>query len=207
MRSLRGSPGVFLALLLVIWIGLPLFPEDTGVRFGMGYRVFFTVMLFLSGLLFWLLGKETVPLPRSTAGVVGSVTAVFLVTVGLLVVAGLVYPQFELPQAPEAVSEDAAERGKGLFLSSNVGCFRCHTIKDVGGPLGRPRGPDLTEVASRAGGRVSGLTAEEYLPEKIRAGKTYKFTVPDYTPIMPEFGQLLTDEQMDDLVTFLLSLE
>ena len=173
----------------------------------MGYRAFFTVMLFLSGLFFWLLGKETVPLPRSTAGVLGSLTAVFLLTVGLLVAAGVVYPQFDLPQAPEAVSQDAAERGKGLFLSSSVGCFRCHTIKDVGGPLGRPRGPDLTEVASRARGRVSELTAEQYLHEKIRAGKTYEFLVPDYTPIMQEFSKILSAEQIDDLVTFLLSLE
>ena len=173
----------------------------------MGYRAFFTAMLFLSGLVFWLLGREAVPRPRSTAGVLGSVTAVFLLTVGLLVAAGVVYPQFDLPQAPEAASQNAPERGRGLFLSSSVGCFRCHTIKDVGGPLGRPRGPDLTEVASGAGGRVSGLTAEEYLSEKIRAGRTYKFTVPEYSPIMPEFGKLLTDEQVDDLVAFLLSLE
>ncbi len=173
----------------------------------MGYRAFFTAMLFLSGLVFWLLGKETVPLPRSTAGVLGSLTAVFLLTVGLLVLAGVVYPQFVLPEPPEAASQDAAERGKGLFLSSSVGCFRCHTIKDVGGPLGRPRGPDLTEVASRAGSRVTDLTAQQYLREKIKAGKTYEFLVPDYTPMMQEFGKILSAEQIDDLVTFLLSLE
>ena len=70
--SLKGQPGVFLALLLVIWVGLPLVPESTGLRFGVGYRSFLTVMVLLSGLLFRLLEVDRVPVPRSTTGVMGS---------------------------------------------------------------------------------------------------------------------------------------
>ena len=84
-----------------------------------------------------------------------------------------------------------------------MGCFRCHTISGKGGT----RGPDLTDVASRAGERVPDLSTEQYLLEKVKAGGTYDYTVPEYVPMMPEFGKLLTDEQLQDLVTYLRSLQ
>jgi mono/diheme cytochrome c family protein len=203
VEGLTTFPAAFLVLLALIWVGLPLIPEDTGLRFGMGYRVFFTAMTLLGGLLFWLLGRDSIPVPSSTTGVMGSLIGVFLLTVGLLVLAGVAYPQFELPLPPEAVAQDAAERGEGLFWSGTVGCFRCHAISGKGGT----RGPDLTGVASRAKERVPGLTAEQYLTEKVKQGASYEFTVPEYTPMMPQFNKILADEQLEDLITFLLTLE
>ncbi|MEE9199614.1 MAG: c-type cytochrome, partial [Dehalococcoidia bacterium] len=141
--------------------------------------------------------------PRSTGRVVASLGGVFLVTIALLVVAGVVYPQFELPQPPGAVAEEAAERGEELFRSSNVGCLTCHTVSGEGGI----RGPDLTHVASQAGERVPGLAAEQYLLEKVGAGASYQYNVPEYVPMMPEFAKRLTEEQLQDVVAFLLSLE
>lgn len=199
----KGSPAVFLGLVLVIWVVLPLIPEETGLKFGLGYRLFFTAMVVLSAAIFWLIGRDRVPLPQSTLGAACGLVAVFLLTVGLLVTAGVVYPQFDLPEPPEDVSQDATTRGEGLFFSGSVGCFRCHTVSGKGGT----RGPDLTNVASRAGERVPGLTDEQYLLEKVKAGGAYGFTVPEYVPMMPEFGKLLTEEQLEDLVTYLKSLK
>ena len=203
VEALTTLPVAFLVLLAVIWVVLPLIPEDTGLRFGMGYRVFFTAMTLLSALLFWLLGRDSIPVPSSTAGVLSSLIGIFLLTVGLLVLAGVAYPQFELPLPPKAVTQNSAERGEELFWSGTVGCFRCHAIAGTGGT----RGPDLTGVASRAKERVPGLMAEQYLTEKVKQGASYEFTVPEYTPMMPQFSKILADEQLEDLITFLLTLE
>lgn len=203
LPSLKGGLALFLALLLLIWLALPLVPEGTGLRFGTGYRIFFTAMTLLGTLFFWFLGKERIPYPRGPAGVLISLTAVYLVTIGLLVLAGVVYPQFQRPQPAGAAAQEAAGRGKDLFWSDNVGCFRCHSAGGRGGA----RGPDLTQVASRAGARVAGLTADQYLLEKVSAGMTYRFTVPEYAPMMPPFGQFMSEEEVKDLVAYLLTLE
>lgn len=197
-------PRLVLALLLLVWVVLPLVPDETGLRFGLGFRIFFTTILLLSALFFWFLGQERVPYPSSALGVLASVAGVYLATVGLLVTVAVVFPQFELPR-PEQGGEgqEAPARGKALFFRDNVGCFRCHMVAGTGGT----RGPDLSNVAARAGDRVPGLSAESYLLEKVRAGATFQFTVPGYVPMMPSFGQMLSEDQVADLVAYLLSLE
>ncbi|MFQ5875084.1 MAG: c-type cytochrome [Dehalococcoidia bacterium] len=171
----------------------------------MGYRAFFTAMLLLGAAFFWLLGKERIPHPQSSGGVLASLAAVFMLTIGVLVLAGVVYPQFPRPLPPGAVEQEAAKRGEALFWSETgkAGCFRCHAVGGRGGT----RGPDLTRVALRAGDRVPGLTAEQYLLEKVSAGMTYEFTVPEYAPMMPPFGQFMSEEEINDLVAYLMSLE
>lgn len=203
VRRLAGGPVILASLLLFIWVALPLLPEETGLRFGMGYRVFFTAMAFLGALFFWFLGRERISAPERPAAVLASLAGVYLLTVGLLVAVGVVYPQFELPRPAEGIALDAEARGKELFWGENVGCFRCHAVRGTGGT----RGPDLTNVALRAGERVPGRTAEQYLLEKISAGMTYQFKVPEYAPMMPPFGQLLPEDQIEDLVAYLLSLK
>lgn len=200
---LAGAPGVFLGLLVLIWVGLPLVPEETGLRFGLGYLIFFTIMVLLGALFFWFLGKEHIPQPKSPWTVFLSLAAVYIVSVSSLVAVGHIYPQFERPRPPGATLKEAVERGKELFTRDNVGCYRCHAVSGVGGI----RGPDLTRVASRAGSRVAGRPADQYLREKISAGLTYSFRVPEYDPIMPPFRQALTRDQIEDLVAFLLSLK
>lgn len=204
LRRLRGYPGIALALLLVIWLGLPLAPDESGLQFGLVYRFFFTAFLVASGAFFWLLRQERIAQPRSVAGVLGSIVAVYLVTVGALIAFGVAYPQFDLPPSSpeEAAARSASESGRALFQQDDVGCFRCHMISGRGGT----RGPDLSKIAQRAGERVSGLGAEQYLREKIGAGMNYKYAVPGYVPMMPSFNQMLTEEQVEDLIAFLLSL-
>lgn len=205
LGALRRGAGIFVALLILIWVVLPLLPKGSGLQFGMGYRAFFTAMLLLGALFSWFLGKERISFPRSSGGVLASLAAVYLLTIGALVLAGVVYPQFQRPLPPGAAEAVAAKRGERLFWSETgkAGCFRCHAIEGRGGT----RGPDLTRVASRAGERVSGMTAEQYLLEKVAAGATYQFRVPEYAPLMPRFGPILSEEQVRDLIAYLLSLE
>lgn len=202
VRRLAGRPAILMGLLLLIWVALPLLPEETGLQFGMGYRVFFTAMTLLGALFFWFLGRERIRAPTRPAAVLASLAGVCVLTVGLLVAVGVVYPQFELPRPVEGVALDAEARGKELFWGNNVGCFRCHAVGGTGGT----RGPDLTSVGLRAGQRVAGLSAERYLLEKVKAGATYEFKVPEYTPMMPPFERLLPENQIEDLVAYLLSL-
>ena len=203
-RLVQSKGAVLLVVLIAIWIGLPFVPEETGLQFGWVYRVFFTVMALLAGLFFWFLGRERIRTPERPASVIVSVAAVYLVTVGLLVAVGVVYPQFSVPKTEKAPAQEtkAAERGRELFSNPTVGCFRCHAIAGQGGI----RGPDLTQVASRAGSRVSGLTARDYLFEKLRAGSSYDFKVPKYAPIMPPYQALVSEDQLEDLVAYLTTL-
>lgn len=204
LKGLRGTPGVLLALLVIIWVGLPLIPEDTGLRFGIGYQAYFTVMLTLGGLFFWLLGADRIPSPRSAFGVTATLTAVLVVTIGALVGAGMAYPQFDLPDPPGTEQASSApERGEALFLSQQIGCFRCHTVDGTGGT----RGPDLTHVASSAGTRIAGLSAEEYLTAKVSAGAAFEYNVPEYVPMMPSYDKLMDEEELNDVVQYLLTLE
>ena len=201
---LKRLPRVRLALLLILWVALPLVPPESGLRFGLGFRVFFTVVLAAGTVFFWLLGRERIAQPRSTVGVLVSVAGVYVATVGLVVAVAVVSPQFGLPRPQEEVKgQEATERGKALFFREDIGCFRCHTVAGTGGT----RGPDLTRVAARAGERVPGLSPEQYLQEKVKSGASYQFTVPEYVPIMPSFGQILSEEQVEDLVAYLLSLK
>lgn len=194
---------LLVGLLVVIWLIVPLLPEEAALRFGWVYQVFFSAMALLGVLLFWLLGKETIHAPQQPGAVLASIAAVVLVTVGLLVAAGVVYPQFSPPAAPKAAADDAADRGRELFVSPSIGCFRCHQIAGKGGV----RGPDLTDVAGRAGGRVPELTGSTYLLEKIKAGSTYRYRVPKYAPMMPPYRTLAKEDQLADLVAYLLSLK
>ncbi len=67
-------------------------------------------------------------------------------------------------------------------------------------------GPDLTHIGSVAATRKPGMSAEEYIRESIVNPNA--FIVPGFQPdIMPQdFGTRLTQQQINDLVTYLASL-
>ena len=198
-RVLKRKPAILVGALVLVWVVLPLVPENTGLRFSWVYRIFFSAMALMGILFFWFLGKKPISMPRSPATAVGGVV---LMTVSLMVAAGVVYPQFPVPRLAVAAS-GAVARGKQVFFSPSTPCFRCHMIAGKGGR----RGPDMSHVATSAGTRVAGLTAEQYLIAKISAGMTYKYKVPKFSPIMPPFKALLTPAQLKDLVAYLLTLK
>ena len=88
-------------------------------------------------------------------------------------------------------------------LGTNVACRICHSLR----PDVVIVGPSFAGVATRAETRVPGMTAEEYLRQSILDPNAY--IVEGFSSDMapPNFAELLTDEQVDDLVAFLLTLK
>lgn len=205
--SLVRSPmGFTVALIAIIWLVLPFLPEGSGLRFGTGYQAFYSVIIVAAGLFFWLLRLGPIAAPRSSFGVLASSALVLFVTVGVLVGVGNAYLQFSTPSIDDQDQADltAAEMGEEIFWSAGISCFACHAIDGRGGQ----RAPDLSGLALRAGTRVPGVSAQEYLEGHIRQGSGYPlFTVPDYAPIMPPFDDRLSDDEMAALVAFLMTLE
>lgn len=113
------------------------------------------------------------------------------------------------PATPAPVSEDPVERGQAVFLG-NGGCGGCHTVEGLEGAAGQV-GPELTHIATVASGRVEGKTAEAYIHESILNPSAFVVEQCPLGPcadIMPkDLGTRLAQEEIDDVVTFLLTLE
>ncbi|MDP8958237.1 MAG: cytochrome c, partial [Actinomycetota bacterium] len=122
-----------------------------------------------------------------------------LVAVGLLAATGLVYLDRRAPPHT-AAAPDGRRWGRTLFLAK--GCNGCHTLQ---GLPGRAQiGPDLSGLATRAGERAPGLTAEEYVRQSIRAPQA--FMVPEFRGGFARMPTLpLGDAEVEALVAFLLS--
>jgi cytochrome c5 len=108
-----------------------------------------------------------------------------------------------------AVTVGDPERGRQIWddgggVISNPGCSACHSLDGSEFPGGR-KGPTWQGVSGRAGDRVPGLSAEEYLRESIVDPAAY--IVEGYSDFMPKgFRFLLSEEDVDGLVAFLLTL-
>jgi L-cysteine S-thiosulfotransferase len=98
------------------------------------------------------------------------------------------------PKAGEALFNSAT-------IGSNPGCKTCHTVD--GSKL---VGPSLQGIATRAGTRVPGQSAEEYLRTSITDPNAY--VVPDFPQgVMPSFKTVLSDTQLSDIVAYLMTLK
>ena len=94
--------------------------------------------------------------------------------------------------------------GEQLFKGQVDGqypCSVCHTLT----PGKILVGPSLAGIATTAATRISGHTAEQYLRESILTPKA--FTVPGFqSGIMPsDFAREMNDQQLADLIAFLLT--
>jgi mono/diheme cytochrome c family protein len=117
------------------------------------------------------------------------------------------------PQAAEEVQAAAdPQRGREIFFNGGAhesyqqkfACTTCHSLDGtVSGE--DASGPSLLGVADRAGERVPGLSAEEYIRESIVDPAA--FLTPTYRNGMTKFGgRYLSAEELDDLIAFLLTL-
>ncbi len=101
----------------------------------------------------------------------------------------------------------SADAGRSLYfertLGVNAGCRVCHSLR----PDQVLVGPSLDGVATRAQTRVPGLTAEEYLDQSIRHPDAYVVEGFPSGVMLDNYEELLTDEQIGNLVAFLLTLE
>ncbi|MEA2003081.1 MAG: hydrogenase iron-sulfur subunit [Actinomycetota bacterium] len=103
--------------------------------------------------------------------------------------------------------EAESDAGRSLYLEgtlgTNAGCRICHSL-DEGVVL---VGPSFAGIASRATARVPGLTAEEYLRQSILDPNAYVVEGFPAGQMLQNFDELLTEEDIDNLVAFLLTLE
>lgn len=103
----------------------------------------------------------------------------------------------------------AAAAGEELFnqsvIDSTPGCVTCHSLE----PGEVIVGPSLAGFAEEAQeeGEELGMTAEEFVRESIVDPDA--LVMEDFNEgVMPgNYGEVLTQEQLDNLIAFLLSLE
>jgi ferredoxin/coenzyme F420-reducing hydrogenase delta subunit/mono/diheme cytochrome c family protein len=97
--------------------------------------------------------------------------------------------------------------GRDLFLDTriglNTGCRVCHSLE----PGQRLVGPSLAGVATAAETRVPGLSAEEYLRESIVDPDAHIVEGFQAGAMLPDVADLLSDQQLDNLVAFLMTLK
>ncbi len=100
-----------------------------------------------------------------------------------------------------AVLGDPA-RGKVIFNGQGT-CFTCHDVS-IGNTI---VGPSMKGVATRAATRIQGMSAADYIHQHIV--KPSVFTVPGFPAgVMPQnFAQVLTPQQINDLVAYLMTLK
>ncbi len=98
------------------------------------------------------------------------------------------------------------ERGRDIFFSGSigdsVGCRVCHSIK----PNERKVGPSLAGIATRGATRVPGMTAEAYIQRSIE--KPDEYIVEGFpNAMLPEMAEKLSDQDMEDIIAFLMTLK
>jgi cytochrome c oxidase subunit II len=102
-------------------------------------------------------------------------------------------------RAPIAEAPGVA-RQPGALLFQAKGCSGCHSIDGVAESASI--GPNLTDLADVAAGRIAGLSASAYVTQSIREPRA--FTVQGFgVGVMPTFD--LSDAEVETLVTFLLT--
>ena len=116
----------------------------------------------------------------------------------------------DLAPPPPPGGAAAASPGQALFVGA-AACASCHTIQGVAqGVLG----PPLDGIASAAGSRIPGYSAEEYIRESIVEPDAY--TAGEADGLSQDYqeglmsatmaGIQLTDEDVDALVEYLMQL-
>ncbi len=113
-----------------------------------------------------------------------------------VVIEGLATPT---PSPEEAA--DPVARGQRVYLET--GCGGCHTIEGLSAGI---VGPNQTHIATVAETRIPGMSAEEYIRESILDPSAYVVEGFDDNIMPKTYGEMLTSEEISDLVAFLLSL-
>jgi mono/diheme cytochrome c family protein len=127
---------------------------------------------------------------------------------GFYMMVGQAVPQKEVhPPVVVAISKDITTDqmvvlGKQIFEGKGI-CNTCHTI----GKSGALRFPDLDGIATRAGTRIAGVEALDYLAQSLY--HPGDFIVPGFNPGMPAANKPpigLTDDEILTVIAYLQSL-
>lgn len=101
------------------------------------------------------------------------------------------------------------ERGKKLYNSATLGpksaegCATCHNYDEAAGEA--DKAPYTAGTATRAETRVPGMSAEEYLRESITTPNAYVVENYKEGDMYQEWAKDLNEQQMADLIAYLLS--
>jgi mono/diheme cytochrome c family protein len=135
-------------------------------------------------------------------GVLTVATTAFYTVVGQLVPQKEVHPPEETALSEEMSEEEFLAAGREIMEGKGL-CFTCHTV----GKSGALRFPDLDGIGARAGGRIAGLSAVDYLAQSLYEPNDY--IVPGFNPGMPVINKPpvgLTDEEIRAVVAYLQSM-
>jgi nitric oxide reductase subunit C len=109
------------------------------------------------------------------------------------------------PAAAKSMGDPS--QGKMLFnqpvIRESPGCVTCHSVE----PGKVVIGPSLAGIAARAGERVAGMAAADYLHECITNPNAYVVDGFAAGIMYQKFGEVLVEEEINDLVAYLLTLE
>jgi cytochrome c551/c552 len=119
--------------------------------------------------------------------------------IGLVACGGSASEEADVPAGGDAAA------GEALFtqplIGTQAGCITCHSLE----PGVTLVGPSLATIGADAGSRVSGVSAADYLRKSLLepdADVTDGFSA----GIMPKaLAAELSEEQVNDLVTFMLA--
>ena len=103
---------------------------------------------------------------------------------------------------PDSGAPIGGTDGPSIFVSR--GCGGCHVVEGVTGAVGVV-GPELNGIATRAGTRVAGMSAEDYIRESVEHPEA--FVVEGYDNVMQPLRGTMTDDEFDILVEYLLTLQ
>jgi mono/diheme cytochrome c family protein len=108
-------------------------------------------------------------------------------------------PEPQRPTMDIATLSPEEAAGAKIFTGKG-GCVGCHNAGSGGGATG----PNLSHIGTDGATMKPGMDARAYIEESIRSPQA--FLVPGFGPLMPpNYSQTLTDEEINQLIAFLLS--
>ncbi len=108
-------------------------------------------------------------------------------------------------QASELVAGEEDSDQAAIAVAEQSGCFACHRLESIG--RGGEVGPAWDGIGTAAATRVEGLSAEAYIRQSIlQPGDFLPPGFEEMNVMPPNFNEVLSPEEIDILVQFLLNL-
>ena len=120
---------------------------------------------------------------------------VFVAIAGLALVLGACGPSEEVLAGEEIFQVGVEEEGV-------MACGMCHRVDGRG-----QNAPPLDGIAGRAANEVAGLSAEEYLHQSIVDPNVYLIEGYDIIKMPPNYGEKLSENDINNLIAYMLTLE
>jgi len=134
------------------------------------------------------------------SGIFGRNRIIALVTGAMLLAAACNGGGGVAPARDPALPPHVADASNGEDLFKNESCLACHSTGTR-----RVTGPGLAGIGDAAATRDPGLSADQYIEQSIR--NPGSFVVDGFNNIMPKTYSRLPQDDADDLIAYLKTLE